>query len=63
MSDVYTEETVKRLGQSWPEEKIKIVLELITFLAQDQKADVNIVSLETLMDNNDVSSQEIFLMI
>lgn len=40
--------------------KIKIVLELITFLSQDQKADINIVSLETLMDNNDVSSQEIF---
>jgi len=63
MSDVYTEETVKRLNQGWTEEKIKIVLELIHFLSQDQKADVNIVSLETLMDNNDVSSQEIFLMI
>jgi hypothetical protein len=63
MSDVYTDETVKRLNQGWTEEKIKIVLELITFLSQDQKADINIVSLETLMDNNDTSNQEIFLMI
>jgi len=63
MSDVYTEETMKRLQQGWPDEKIKIVLDLIAFLSQDQKADLNIVSLETLMDNNDVSSHEIFLMI
>jgi hypothetical protein len=63
MSDIYTEETVKRMNQGWTEEKIKIVLDLITFLSQDQKADVNIVSLETLMENNDASSHEIFLMI
>jgi hypothetical protein len=63
MSDIYTEETVKRMNQGWTEEKIKIVLELITFLSQDQKADVNIISLETLMSNNDVSSHDIFLAI
>jgi hypothetical protein len=63
MSDIYTEETVKRMNQGWTEEKIKIVLELITFLSQDQKADVNIISLETLMTNNDVSSHDIFLAI
>lgn len=63
MSDIYTEETVKRMNQGWTEDKIKIVLELITFLSQDQKADVNIVSLETLMANNDVSSHDIFLAI
>lgn len=63
ISDIYTDETVKRLDQGWTEEKIKVVLDLISFLAQDQKADVNIISLDTLIKNNDISNQEIFLLI
>ncbi len=63
LSDLYTTETVKRMVNAWTEDKIKIVLEMITFLSQDQKADANIKSLETLMDNHDDSSQETFLTI
>lgn len=61
LSDLYTVETVTKLNQGWSDEKIKIVLEIISFLSQDQKAEHNIKSLESLMENNDVSFREIFL--
>jgi hypothetical protein len=61
LSDLYTEDTVTRLNQYWSEDKLKIVLDMILFLSQDQKAECNIKSLETLMENNDVSCRETFL--
>ncbi len=61
LSALYTPELVSHFRQGWSEEKIKIVLDMITFLAQDQKAEANIKSLESLMENNDVSFRELFL--
>ncbi len=61
MSVVYTDETVRKLKEAWTEEKQKIVLEMMVFLSKDEKADVNIRSLETIMDNNDVTNHDLFL--
>jgi hypothetical protein len=61
MSVVYTEETVAKLNESWTEEKQKIVLEMMLFLSKDGKADVNIRSLETILENNDISNRDLFL--
>jgi hypothetical protein len=61
MSVVYTDETVLKLKEAWTEEKQKIVLEMVLFLSKDDKADVNIRSLETILENNDVSNRDLFL--
>ena len=63
LSDLYTTETVKRLNQGWTEEKKKIVLDMIGFLSQDQKAESNMKSLETFIENNDRSCTESFLLL
>jgi hypothetical protein len=61
LSDLYTPDLIRHFYQGWTEDKIKIVLDIIAFLAQDQKAEANIRSLETLMDNNDLFFRELFL--
>jgi hypothetical protein len=61
LSDLYTLDLIEHFKRGWSEEKIKIVLDIVAFLAQDQKAEANIKSLETLMDNNDVFFRELFL--
>jgi hypothetical protein len=61
LSDLYTPELIRHFKDGWTEEKIKIVLNIVEFLAHDQKAESNIKSLETLMDNNDVFFRELFL--
>jgi hypothetical protein len=61
MSVVYTDDTVLKLKEAWTEEKQKIVLEMMLFLSKDDKADVNIRSLETILENNDVSNRDLFL--
>jgi hypothetical protein len=49
------------MNATWTDDKLKIVLDMITFLSKDQKAECNIKSLETLMDNNDIACRESFL--
>jgi hypothetical protein len=61
LSDLYTPELIQHFKNGWSEEKIKIVLNIVEFLSQDQKAESNIKTLETLMDNNDVFFRELFL--
>jgi hypothetical protein len=61
LSDLYTVEMVKRMNSIWSEDKLKIVLDMLLFLSKDQKADCNIKSLETLMENNDLICREAFL--
>ena len=60
-SDLYTPEMVKRMNSIWSEDKLKIVLDMVLFLSKDQKAECNIKSLETLMDNNDLICRDTFL--
>ena len=60
MSLFYTKEINDRLNEQWSQEKIKIILDLISFLNNDTMANNNIKSLETIMENNDINSQKIF---
>ena len=63
LTDLYTTDTVRRLNQGWTDEKKKIVLDLVGFLAKDQKADTNMKSLETFIENNDRACSESFLLL
>jgi len=60
MSIFYTKEVIDKLNEQWSSDKIKIVLDLISFLTNDSMATNNIKSLETIMENNDINSEKIF---
>ena len=50
---MYTKELVEELNSLWTQEKIKVILDLITFLTNDKSASNNVKSLENIMENND----------
>ena len=60
MTIFYTKEINDKLNEQWTQEKIKIILDLISFLNNDTMATNNIKSLETIMENNDINSKKIF---
>jgi hypothetical protein len=60
MTCLYTKELVEKLNKEWSDDKIKIILDLITFLKQDNMANVNVKSLENIISNIDKTSQAIF---
>ena len=60
MTTYYTKEIIDNLNEQWTHEKIKVILDLIAFLTNDNMASNNVKSLETIMDNNDLNSQKIF---
>jgi hypothetical protein len=55
----YTKELVDELTKQWTQEKIKVILDLITFLNNDSMANDNVKSIETIMINIDKNSQHI----
>lgn len=55
----YTKELVEELTKQWTQEKIKVILDLITFLNNDSMANDNVKSIETIMINIDKNSQQI----
>lgn len=55
----YTKELVDELTKQWTQEKIKVILDLITFLNNDSMANDNVKSIETIMINIDKNSQQI----
>lgn len=57
MTILYTKETVDSLNVFWTPEKIKIILDLIGFLNNDNTASSNVKSLENIMDNIDKETQ------
>jgi hypothetical protein len=59
MSSLYTKEIIGKLNTQWTQEKIKIILDLISFLNNDKMATNNVRSLENIMDNIDLETQEI----
>lgn len=59
MTSLYTKEIIDNLNDQWSQEKIKVILDLITFLTNDSMAANNVKSLETIMENNDLNSQKI----
>jgi len=56
MTVYYTKELIDALNELWTQDKIKVVLDLIIFLTNDSMASNNVKSLETIMENNDISS-------
>jgi len=59
MTSLYTKEIIDELNKQWSSEKIKVVLDLISFLTNDSMASNNVKSLETIMENNDKNTQKI----
>jgi hypothetical protein len=59
MSSLYNKEVIGKLNTQWTQEKIKIILDLISFLTNDKMATNNVKSLENIMDNIDIETQEI----
>jgi hypothetical protein len=55
----YTKELVDELTKQWTQEKIKVILDLITFLNNDIMANDNVKSIETIMINIDKNTQQI----
>jgi hypothetical protein len=59
LTSLYTKELTDSLNNQWSQEKIKVVLDLISFLTNDEMAANNVRSLETIMENNDKNSLKI----
>jgi len=59
MTSLYTPEIVSEVSNQWTEEKIKVVLDLISFLTNDAMASNNVKSLENIMENIDKNMHQI----
>jgi len=59
LSPFYTNEILDNLYNIWTPEKIKIVLNLTTFLSNDDSAELNVKSLETIMEGIDKQVSQI----
>ncbi len=53
MSPFYTPEIIDKLSKIWTQDKIKIILNLTSFLSSDESAETNVKSLETIIDGID----------
>jgi hypothetical protein len=53
MTTFYTNENLDKLFKIWSQDKIKIVLNLTTFLLSDDSAETNVKTLETIMEGID----------
>jgi hypothetical protein len=60
MTIYYTKEVIDSLNEQWSTEKIKVILDIISFLTNDSMALNNVKSLETIMENNDLNTQKVF---
>ena len=60
MSIFYTTETLQKLTKIWSSEKIKIVLNLTTYLTNNETVDTDVKSLETIMDGIDKQVKQVF---
>ena len=59
MSSFYSSEIIDKLYKVWSQERIRIVLNLTNFLINDEQAESNVKSLETIMENIDKEIQQI----
>lgn len=57
MTSLYSAEIIEKMNAQWTKEKIKIILDLISFLNNDKMAANNVISLENIMNNIDIESQ------
>lgn len=53
MSTFYTTDVLNKMNKIWLQEKIKIVLNLTAYLSNDENAETDVKSLETIMDGID----------
>jgi hypothetical protein len=61
MTSLYNNEIIEKLNSQWTKEKIKIILDLISFLTCDKMAINNVKSLENIMNNIDIETQELII--
>jgi hypothetical protein len=59
ISALYTQELIISLTKFWTQDKIDIVLNIISFLIVDESASLNVKSLENIMENIDRQTQHI----
>ena len=57
LSNYYSKEVCDTLNHQWSDEKIKVILDLITFLMKHNDNPSNVKSLENIMDNIDINTQ------
>jgi len=60
MTIFYTQDVMQKLTKIWTQEKIKIVLNLTTYLTNNENADTDVKSLETIMDGIDKQVKQVF---
>ena len=63
MTPLYTTDLVINLHRLWSQDRIKIILNLTTYLISCDSADADVKSLETIMDNIDLETQTVFMTI
>jgi hypothetical protein len=59
LTSFYSKELLEILNEQWSQEKIKVILDLISFLANDSMATDNVRSIDTIMINIDKNTQQI----
>jgi hypothetical protein len=58
-TNYYTSNIIETLHNQWTDEKIKVVLDIISFLLKYSDNPNNVKSLETIMDSIDTNTQVI----
>lgn len=61
MTPLYTTELVSSLHKIWTQDRIKIILNLTSYLNSTTNADTDVKSMETIIDNIDLQTQLIFM--
>jgi hypothetical protein len=61
MTPLYTTELVIALNKLWTQDRIHIILNLTTYLISSDRADADVKSMETIMDNIDFETQNVFM--
>ena len=56
---IYTSELTKIFTKLWTQDRIKIILNLTTFLIGDEHAEANVKSIETIMIDIDTQVQKL----
>ena len=59
LTSLYTKELNESLNNQWSTDKIKVILDLISFLTNDIMASNNVKTLETIMENTDPNSEKL----
>ena len=61
MTPLYTIELVIALNKLWTQDRIHIILNLTAYLISSDRADADVKSMETIMDNIDLETQNVFM--